>query len=364
MKFKVGNRMIGEDEEVFVIAEVGHNHQGNLETCKKMFLEASRCGASAVKLQKRSNKDLFTEEAYNKPYENENSFGRTYGEHREFLEFNEEQYRELKAYAESLGLIFFATPFDIPSAKFLERIGVPAYKIASAMITDIPLIEHCAKQGKPMFISTGTATRDDIHRAYEKVQEYGTPLCLLHCVASYPMLNYKEANLNMISALKSCYYQDTVIGFSSHESGIALPIAAYMLGARVIEKHFTLNRAWKGTDQHFSLEPAGLEKMVRDLRRVRESLGDGVKVIQPSELSAKVKLGKSIYAKENILEDAILSPEYIAFKSPAVGLPPYEINRLLGRKVIKRILKDTPITTDMLGEVEEEYENVNWGEYL
>lgn len=357
----LGKFRISEDSQCFIIAEICHNHQGSVELARKMIVEAAKCGAHAVKLQKRSNRDLFTLEMYNRPYDSENSFGATYGEHREALEFGEKEYLELKEYAEGLGLVFFATPFDIQSVEFLERVGVPAYKVASACITDTPLLERIGKTGKPVFLSTGTSNEEDVDRAYSVLKKSGSPLCLLHCVAAYPMMNYKEANLKAISTMKT-RYPDALIGFSSHESGIVLPVVAYMLGARVVEKHFTLNRAMKGTDQHFSLEPQGLEKMARDLSRIYESLGDGVKVIQPSELDAKKKLGKSIYALLDIPEGAVLSPEMIAFKSPAIGLPPYAVDDILGRTVKKAIPKDGAIRMeDVSPERVRDFGKVDWG---
>ncbi|MEW6748384.1 MAG: N-acetylneuraminate synthase family protein [Candidatus Micrarchaeota archaeon] len=360
----IGKDTISEDSACYVIAEIGHNHQGSMDLAKKMVDAAAQAGANAVKLQKRSNKDLFTAEMYAKPYENENSFGKTYGEHREALEFGEEQYKELKAYADSKGVTFFATPFDIPSADFLENVGVPAYKIASAMVTDIPLIEHVAKKGKPILLSTGTCTLEDVDRAYECMKSHGVPMCILHCVAAYPMMDYSEANLSVISALKE-RYPDAVIGFSSHESGIMLPVAAYMLGARVVEKHFTLNRAMKGTDQTFSLEPQGLSKMVRDLKRIHQALGDGNKIVQRSEMSAKQKLGKSIFARTRIPKGTIVAPEMVIFKSPATGLPPYKVDDVLGREAKSDIPPDTPIDYSLLGdEKKQSFGKVDWGALL
>jgi N-acetylneuraminate synthase/sialic acid synthase len=361
----LGKFVISEDSPCFVIAEIGHNHQGNLYIAKRMIDAVAKAGANAVKLQKRST-DLLTVEAGNKPYDNENSFGKTYAEHRAALEFGEPEYKELKKYAEDLGLVFFATPFDIKSVDFLERIGVSAYKIASACITDIPLIEHVAKKGKPIFLSLGTATIEDVDRAYNCIRNYNVPMCLLHCVAAYPMMDYGEANLNVIVTLKE-RYTDALIGFSSHESGIVLPIAAYMLGARVIEKHFTLNRAMKGTDQNYSLEPLGLEKMVRDLSRVREAMGSGDKVIQLSELSAKHKMGKSVYAKVYIPKGSIISPEMIAFKSPCVfgGILPYEVDGILGKVALEDIAVDTPFNYLIIGsERVKVFGKIDWGLFL
>jgi sialic acid synthase len=361
---KLGKHVISEDSECFVIAEIGQNHCGDIEIAKRLIDEAAKAGAHAVKLQKRDNKTLFTKAAYDKPYDNDNSFGATYGEHREKLEFNQQQYMQLKFHAENLGLVFFATPFDIPSADFLEQIGVPAYKIASALVTDIPLIEHVARKGKPVFLSTGASTQEDVDRAYAVLRSHNVPVCLMHCIAAYPMMNYKEANLTAIPLMK-LDYDDAVIGFSSHESGIMLPIAAYLWGARVVEKHFTLNRAMKGGDQKFSLEPAGLTKMVRDLRRIKDAIsGDGEKVIHPSELDAKRKLGKGIYAKVTIPRGTIITPDMIAFKSPSTEMPPYMVDQVLGGMALEVILEDSPILPAMLSIKGKEHWTVNWGDWI
>jgi N-acetylneuraminate synthase/sialic acid synthase len=177
---KIYNVEITDKSDCFVIAEIGNNHGGDFDTAKKMIDAAIASGANAVKFQKRSNKDLFTKEMYNKPYDNENSYGKTYGEHREALEFNLKQYKELRMYTEGKGCIFFATPFDIESVKFLEEVGVPAYKVASALITDIPLLIEIAKTGKPVFVSTGTVFIEDVDRAYEVFKQYKVDVCLLH----------------------------------------------------------------------------------------------------------------------------------------------------------------------------------------
>src|ERR671935_2339804 len=164
-RLTVGSEIIHDDTKCYVIAEIGHNHQGNVEKARELFREAKLAGAHAVKLQKRDNRGLYTSAAYNKPYDNENSFGSTYGEHREFLEFGMKEYRELQAYAGELGLDFFATAFDLASADFLKGLDVPAVKIASGDLKSTPLLQHVACFGKPMVISTGGATLDDVQRA-------------------------------------------------------------------------------------------------------------------------------------------------------------------------------------------------------
>lgn len=334
----IGKRHIHDGGDCYVIAEIGHNHQGNLDTCKKLFLAAKNSGADAVKLQKRDNKTLFTKAAYDKPYDNPNSFGATYGEHREFLEFGWPEYVELQAYARDLDLDFFSTAFDIPSADFLERLNVPAYKLASGDLKSTPLLKHVAKFGKPLILSTGGATLDDIRRAYEVVRPLNNQICIMQCTAGYPP-EWHELNLMVIDTLRK-EFPNIVIGFSSHDSGIAMAIAGYMLGARIIEKHFTLNRAMKGTDHAFSLEPTGLTKMVRDLRRLKLSLGDGKKITYPSEKAPITKMGKSLVAARDLPQGYVLTEEDIFMKSPGGGIPPYEWDSLVGMTLTQPMKKD------------------------
>ena len=289
---RIGTREIGDHTKCYVIAEIGHNHQGSLEKAREMFREAKLAGADAVKLQKRDNRGLYTKAAYDKPYDNENSFGATYGEHREFLEFGASQDRELQAYAKELGVDFFATAFDIASAEFLHDFDMPAYKLASGDLKSTPLLKFVAALGKPLIISTGGATIEDVQRAYDVIMPINPQLAILQCTAGYPAA-FHELDLRVISTYRD-RFPGAVVGFSSHDNGIAMPVAAYMLGARVVEKHFTLNRASKGTDHAFSLEPVGLRKMVRDLDRTFQALGDGVKKIYESERAPSLKMGKKI----------------------------------------------------------------------
>lgn len=362
-EIRLGKYTISKDSPCFVIAELGHNHGGSLETAKRMVISASQNGAHAVKLQKRSNKDLFTKEMYDKPYENENSYGKTYGLHREALELNYEQYMELKKLADALEVVLFATPFDFQSVDFLEKVGVPCYKIASALITDIPLIDYVASKGKPVFISTGGCTLADIDRAYTTVKKHKVPLVLMQCTASYPQMDYGETHLNVFKTFAQ-RYPDVILGFSSHDSGIMLPIGAYMLGSRVVEKHFTLNRAMRGTDHSYSLEPAGLRKMSRDLQRLHEAMGTSNKLPQPSEKNPIFKMGKSIVARVDIKAGDMLTPEKLCFKCPANGLPPYMIYDVLGRMAVQEIKTDQPLTKDSVGKQQvRKYQDLPWGNF-
>lgn len=278
----IGSRRIADSEPCYVIAELGHNHGGSTETAAALIKAAARAGAHAVKLQKRDNATLYSRELLDQHYDNENSFGATYGLHRSALELDLGAYVSCRAVAKGFNVAFFATAFDELSADFLMRVGVPAIKIASGGLTDAPLLQHVAGLGVPIILSTGGGTWDDVDRAVNLLSAGRSPFALLHCTAAYPVLNYAELNLLAIVEMRA-RYPETVIGWSGHDSGIAMSLVAYAYGARILEKHFTLNRAMKGTDHAFSLEPAGLRKLCRDVARAHEAQGDGVKRLYESE---------------------------------------------------------------------------------
>ncbi|HEX2461127.1 MAG TPA: N-acetylneuraminate synthase family protein [Vicinamibacterales bacterium] len=343
----VGAHEIGDHTPCYVIAEIGHNHQGNVDKARELFREAKFAGADAVKLQKRDNRGLYTRAAYNKPYDNENSFGSTYGEHREFLEFGLKEYTELQRYARELGIDFFATAFDVASADFLAELDMPAFKIASGDVKSAPLLEHVARFGKPVIISTGGALIDDVQRAYETLMAINPQVGILQCTAGYPA-SFDELDLRVIEQYRE-RFSGAVIGYSGHDNGIAMPVAAYVLGARIVEKHFTLNRAMKGTDHAFSLEPVGLRKMVRDLQRTHKALGNGCKKIYESEKSPIVKMGKSLVVARDLPMGHVLGPDDIVMKSPGGGIPPYELEKVIGRVTLRALHEDDFLSFEVLG---------------
>jgi N-acetylneuraminate synthase/sialic acid synthase len=341
-KLTIDGKVIQDDGDCYVIAEIGHNHQGKLETAKEMFKVAKESGADAVKLQKRNNRELFTRAGYEKPYDNPNSYGATYGEHREFLEFGGIEYKELMDYANEIGVTMFATAFDFGSADFLAKLDMPAYKIASGDLKNIPLLTHIAEFQKPMILSTGGGTMDDVNRAYDSIMPINQQLSILQCTAGYPA-EFSELNLAVITTFRE-RFPSTVIGLSSHDNGIAMAVAAYMLGARIVEKHFTLNHTWKGTDHAFSLEPIGFRKMVRDLERVKVAIGDGVKQTYDSEKNPIIKMGKKLVAARDLPAGCTIRREDIALKSPGDGLPPYELDKVIGRVTRRDLKEDDDIT--------------------
>ena len=288
----IEGRRIADDTDAFVIAEIGGNHGGSVETCKRMILAASRAGCDAVKLQKRELSHWAQKDPrWYDPYNSEHAFGATYGEHRAALEFGWDEYQELQSFAHDLGLVFFATAFDLWSLDFLMRLGVPAIKLASASIVDIPLLRGCYVGGLPVILSTGGATEYEVGNAVGHLRDRNGPdMAILQCTAEYPCPS-EDMNLRYIESLRD-RYQDTVVGLSDHQSGIAMAPVAYALGARIFEKHFTLNRTMKGSDNVFSLEPDGMRKMVRDLKRTRLALGDGVKRRYAEEVASLIKMGR------------------------------------------------------------------------
>lgn len=311
-----------------------------------MIQAAAAAGANAAKLQKRDNRALFTKNYYDRPYASENSFGDSYGAHREFLEFGEKEYKELQAFSKTVGLSFFATAFDFESADFLASLNMPAFKVASGDLTNIPLIRYLARFGKPLILSSGGGTLEDVDRAVDALREMNAEYCMMQCTAGYPPA-WEELNISVISTFRE-RYQEAVVGFSSHDSGIAMPVAAYVLGARIVEKHFTLNRAMKGTDHAFSLEPQGLGKMVRDLRRLKLATGDGVKCQYPSEKDPLTKMGKRLVAATAIAAGTVLAREHIAIKSPGGGTPPYHLDEMIGKCTNVALDVDQDITFEIL----------------
>lgn len=335
--FRIESTEIDDNTLPFVIAEIGHNHQGKLDKALELIQAAAQSGVSAVKFQKRSNAELYTPEAFNEPYNSENSFGKSYGLHREALELGYSDYIQCKNASEKFQVLFFATPFDFQSVDFLLEVGVPAFKIASGDLSNHPLISYMASTGKPLILSTGGSNLEMIHEAVEVVQHYHNNLAILQCTASYPA-NYDELNLRVISTLRD-EFPNNVIGYSGHDNGIAMSLVAYMLGARIIEKHFTLNRSLKGTDHAFSLEPQGMSKLVRDFKRTKLALGDGNKRILESELAPIRKMSKAIVAARNLPSGHLLTVDDLSFRSPGNGLPPSHLSKVIGRTVNRTVLE-------------------------
>ena len=238
----------------------------------------------------------------------------------------------------------------------LAELNLPAFKIVSGDLRNVPLLKHMAKVGKPMLVSTGAASMDDVQRAYDAVMPINPKLCIMQCTAGYPA-EFGELDLRVIATYRE-RFPDIVIGYSGHDNGIAMPTAAYVLGARVIEKHFTLNHTMKGTDHAFSLEPIGMRKMVRDLDRLRVALGDGDKKAYASETSAILKMGKKLVAARDLPAGHVLGPDDVTIKSPGDGLPPYELDNVLGRATVRPVAEDESFAFEILTQQSGEQQGV------
>lgn len=280
----IGENVIGADAPVYVIAEIGLNHNGDIDLAKQLIDVASNAGAQAVKFQKRTPAIATPEHMKSVP--RETPWGTmTYLDYRYRVEFEHEQYSEIASYTKAKGLDWFASPWDEPSVDFLEEMGVVTHKVASASVTDLGMLRRLKATGKPIILSTGMSTIGQIDTA---VNILGTDnLVILHATSTYP-LPPEEANLRMIQTLKDRY--DVPVGYSGHEPGLQISIAAVALGAKAVERHITLDRAMWGSDHAASLEPRGFNALVRDTRIIEEAMGDGIKRIFPGELAPLSKL--------------------------------------------------------------------------
>lgn len=280
---KIGNKIIGKNKPCFIIAEIGINHNGSLETAKKLINMAHLFNCDAVKFQKRTVEKVYTKEELEKP--RPSIFGETNGDLKRGLEFGYKEYKEIDEYCKKLNILWFASPWDVDSVDFLEQFDVCAHKISSACLTDIELLKKVKATGKPVLISSGMSTIEEIDKALEILGQDNT--VLFHCTSTYPTDN-NETNLNVIPKLIEKY--DCPIGYSGHERGILPSSIAVVLGACAVERHITLDRTMWGSDQSASLEPDGLSKLVRDIRNIKSFLGDGVKKVYDSEIPIKQKL--------------------------------------------------------------------------
>lgn len=286
-EIKVGEKFVGDGHAVFIIAEIGINHNGSVENAKKLIKGAHSTGVNAVKFQKRTPEICVPKDQWN--VERDTPWGRmTYIEYRHKIEFNKNDYAEIDKYCKSLGIIWFASCWDEPSVDFIEEFNPPLYKMASASLTDEGLMLRHKKLNKPLIISTGMSTIGEIKSS---VELFGIDnLLIAHSTSAYPCKN-DELNLRMISTLRNLY-PVTPIGYSGHETGLAPSQAAIALGASFIERHITLDRAMWGTDQAASVELTGFDRLVRDIRDIEKALGDGVKKVYDSELLVRAKLRK------------------------------------------------------------------------
>jgi len=280
----IGNRIVGEGQPAFIVAEIGINHNGDLEVAKRLIDAAVLAGCDAVKFQKRTPELCVPPEQQN--IQRETPWGLiTYLEYRHKVEFGSDEYGEIAQYCKSRGILWFASCWDEPSVDFMEQFSPPCYKIPSASLTDDSLLIHLAATGRTLVLSTGMSTWEQIEHAVGLLDK--ERLILTHCTSTYPC-KPEELNLNVIHTLAKAF--DVPVGYSGHEVGLQTSYAAVVLGACFIERHITLDRAMWGSDQAASVEPAGMMRLVRDIRVIEKAMGDGVKKVYDSEIPIMKKL--------------------------------------------------------------------------
>ena len=280
---RIGNRLIGDDQPCFIVAEIGINHNGDVDLAKRLISVALAAGCDAIKFQKRTVDVVYTPEELAKP--RENPFGPTNGDLKYGLEFEQEEYEEIDAFCKSVKMLWFASPWDEGSVDFLERFHTPVYKIASASLTDDRLLRHIRATEKPIILSTGMSTYAEIDHAVEVLGK--EDLVLLHATSTYPA-TYDELNLRAIPTMAERY--GVPVGYSGHETGIPTSVCAAALGACCVERHITMDRAMWGSDHAASLEPNGISRLVRDIRLWERSKGDGIKRVYEREVPIIKKL--------------------------------------------------------------------------
>ena len=341
----------------YLIGEIGQNHNGSVDIAKLLIDKAVQevqdplFGRSlkpwdAVKLTKRDLKEELSQSAMDAPYKSPHSFGETYGEHRKALELDDEQHFELYLYAKDKGLDFVETLCAIGCLSLLDLFTPDKLKVASRDLTNLPLLERMAETKIPIILSTGMGGVKELDKALEVITKYHDKVSILHCLSQYPS-EYQNINLNTIIFLKK-QYSKFEIGYSDHSIGIAIPLAAVAMGATIIEKHITLDRTMKGTDQAGSLAPNGMWRMVRDIRNLEDSFGVESLSINPVVESAKIKLERSIASLSNLKKGYIIKEQDLHLLSPGDGFKWIERDKVIGKMLNQDLNKDEIIYPSIL----------------
>lgn len=346
-KIKVGNRFIGDTYPCFIIAEAGSNHDRDLGQAKKLIDVAVEAGADAVKFQTFTADKIAANTSHpimqlGQEYEGVPTLFELY----KGLELPREWQTELKRYADEKGIMFLSTPFDYDAVEELDALGMECYKIASFEMVDIPFLKYIAKKQKPIILSTGMAAMGEIEEALQAIYGQGNEqVVLLHCGISYPM-PVEEVNLAAMDTMKQAF--QLPIGYSDHTLGITVPIAAVARGAKVIEKHFTLDRKLKGPDHKFAIEPHELKAMVKAIRDTEKAIGSPVKALAQVEEIHHRRGRRSIFAKTDIPKGTIITEDMLAVLRPGIGLMPKYFDIVVGRVAQNDIKKNEPITWDKI----------------
>ena len=344
----IAGRWVGPGHPCFIIAEAGVNHNGDLALAKRLIEEAAKAGADAVKFQTFRGERLVSPTAWKAAYQTAAT-----GAHESQLdmirrlELSAGAFGELKRHCKACGALFLSTPFDEESADLLEDLGVSAFKIPSGEVTNSPLLAHVGRKGKPVILSTGMSTLEEVRAAVDTLRQAGAQdVVVLHCVSSYPA-DPADANLRAMATLAEAFH--VPVGYSDHTPGIEVALAAVALGACVIEKHVTLDRTLPGPDHRASIEPGELVALIRGVRIVQSALGDGRKQPVPSEADTAAVARRSLVAIRDVPVGATLTDDVLAVLRPGTGLSPALRARVVGRIAKMHIPAGTPLTWEMVG---------------
>jgi N,N'-diacetyllegionaminate synthase len=347
MKVRIANRLVGEGEPCFVIAEAGVNHNGDIRLAKKLVDVAKEAGADAVKFQTFKAESVVTRKAPKAKYQKQTTgYVESQYEMIRKVELSAGNFAEVARHAQKKRIMFLSTPFDNESVDLLDGLGVPAFKIASGEITNFPLIRYIAKKGKPVILSTGMSTLREIAEALQVIRSEGIrDIVLLHCVTAYPA-KVEDVNLKAMETLRREF--KLPVGLSDHTLGITIPIAAVALGACVIEKHFTLDKSLPGPDHRASLEPEELKQMIKAVREAEEAVGDGKKVPIEEEKQIQKVARRSIVARVSIPKGTIITEAMLDIKRPGTGIEPKHMSEVINAVARCRIEQDELLTMSKL----------------
>ena len=334
---RIGDRTVGEEYPVFIVAEIGINHNGSLQIAKKLIDVAVAAKVDAVKFQKRSIKHLYQEKVLASPNTSEQSFQYMLPILQD-CELSSNEYAEIVQYCKEKKIIFLCSPWDIPSVDVVDALGVPVFKISSADMTNFVLLDYVISKKKPLILSTGMATIQDIRRTVDFVRGRRAEFALLHCNGTYPT-PFEEVNLRFMGAMKK-EFGPVLVGYSGHERGIVVSTVAAALGAFMIERHITLDRTMTGPDHAASLEPEGVKKLAEHIRRTEEALGTGTRRLNRMEVLNREVLGKSLVAAEDIRKGSLITRKMIGAKGPGKGISPQYLEELIGQRASHDILRD------------------------
>ncbi|EMO28585.1 MULTISPECIES: N-acetylneuraminate synthase family protein [Leptospira] len=349
MYIKLFDQEVGEGRPTFIIAEVGLNHNGSMEIAKKLIDVAVESGCNAVKFQKRDVKNLAINSFLDSPDLRFPEFGNTYREVREFVEFSNEELLQLKEYADKRKIHFFLTPFDLESAKTVEKLDLAVVKSASHNLTFIPLIRTLVKRKRPLIISTGMSTLEELDHTVSIVREADCPFALLHCVSAYPT-PLELVNLKLIDFLKERY--QVPVGYSGHEeytSNSQATLAAVARGACIVERHITLDNNMIGFDHKISLNPESLKSLVNSIRNVDRMMGNGIKKLLPEEKIKRDQQRISIATKVSIRKGTKIEESMLVYKGPGTGFASYDLPKIIGQVAKVDIPEDILILPEMIG---------------